>query len=58
MYKFSRPKYQKYTEITTPNGKGMIQIVTFEQGINWYGVKLNSNRVTKFYAEDELSYEK
>jgi hypothetical protein len=54
MFKFSKPKFRKHSAVITPNGSGVIIMISFEQGINWYGVKLDSNKVTKFYAETEV----
>jgi hypothetical protein len=55
MFKYTKPKYAKYSEVTTPNGKGTINMIYYDQGVNWYGIKLNSNKVTKFYAEVEIN---
>jgi hypothetical protein len=55
MLKYTKPKYAKYSEVTTPNGKGTINMIYYDQGVNWYGIKLNSNKVTKFYAEVEIN---
>lgn len=53
MFKFEKPKFMKGSTVKTPNGEGRIMIVTFDQGIHWYGVE-GKTKVPKFYAESEL----
>jgi hypothetical protein len=52
---FSKPKFKRNSKVRTPDGYGEVWSISFDSGINWYEVRLDANRVTKFYAESELN---
>jgi hypothetical protein len=46
---YNLPKYRKGNKVNTPQGEGVITMITYEGGANWYRVN------NTFYSENEIT---